>query len=131
MPFALIAGLIGWETDWGRALKPVPALDSRVAPQPVDVVLLPEYKLDGSVAERRETVDRTLFNPTRRPAPVQLAAATKTALQRGQFVLTGTTVVDKGATAFLREVNGGQSRGAFARERRSTACSWPRCVPTA
>jgi hypothetical protein len=31
-------------------------------------------------------------------------------LQTGQFVLTGTTVIDQKATALLREVNGGRSR---------------------
>ena len=110
MPFAVIAVLIGWETDWGRALTRVPALDANVVPRPVNIALLPEYKVDGGVAGNRETVERTLFNPTRRPAPPTVGATTKPSMQRGQFVLTGTTVVDKKATAFLREVNGGRSR---------------------
>ena len=110
MPFAVIALLIGWETDWGRALTRVPALDTNVVARPVNVALLPEYKVDGGVEGNRETVERTLFNPTRRPAPPTVSAAAKSSIQRGQFVLTGTTVVDKKATAFLREVNGGRSR---------------------
>jgi len=110
LPFVAIALLVGWETDWGHALKPVPALDGKVAAQPVPVALLPEYRIEGGVDSRRETVERTLFNPTRRPAPPQTAAGAKPAVQAGQFVLTGTTVVDKKATAFLREVNGGRSR---------------------
>lgn len=109
LPFVAIALLVGWETDWGHALKPVPALDTKVAAQPVPVALLPEYRIEGGVDTRRETVERTLFNPTRRPAPPQTTAAAK-AVQTGQFVLTGTTVVDQKATAFLREVNGGRSR---------------------
>src|SRR5262249_30580876 len=56
-----------------------------------------------------ETVERTLFNPTRRPAPPQQSAASQPAFPRGQFVLTGTTVIDNTAMAFLREVNGGRS----------------------
>ena len=110
MPFAVIAVLIGWETDWGRALTRVPALDANVVPQPVNVALLPEYKVDGGAEGNRETVERTLFNPTRRPAPLAVASEAKRTMPKGQFVLTGTTVVDQKATAFLREVNGGRSR---------------------
>jgi hypothetical protein len=72
--------------------------------------LLPEYRMSGGLSERRDTVERTLFNQTRRPAPPPPATGAKSALQAGQFVLTGTTVVDQKATAFLREVNGGRSR---------------------
>ena len=110
MPFAVIAVLIAWETEWGRALTRVPALDTNVVPQPVKLALLPEYKVDGGVEGNRETIERTLFNPTRRPAPPAVGSAAKSSLQKGQFVLTGTTVVDKKATAFLREVSGGRSR---------------------
>jgi hypothetical protein len=110
LPFAVIAVLVGWETDWGHALKRVPALDAGVATQPVTIALLPEYGISGGVESRRETIERTLFNPTRRPAPPQAAAAATPKLQAGQFVLTGTTVIDQRATALLREVNGGRSR---------------------
>jgi len=110
MPFVVIAVLIGWETDWGRALTRVPALDTNVVPQPVKLALLPEYKVDGGVEGNRETIERTLFNPTRRPAPLAAVTAAKQTIPKGQFVLTGTTVVDNKATAFLREVNGGRSR---------------------
>src|SRR5438105_4093232 len=110
VPLAVIAALVGWETNWGYALRRVPALDTAVASQPVTIALLPEYGINGGVDSRRETIERTLFNPTRRPAPPQAAAAATPKLQAGQFVLTGTTVVDSKATAFLREVNGGRSR---------------------
>jgi len=110
MPFVVIALLIGWETDWGRELKRVPPLESNVVANPVNVALLPEYKVDAGADGNRETVERTLFNPTRRPAPPAVAVAAKPTMQKGQFVLTGTTVVDRTATAFLREVSGGKSR---------------------
>src|SRR4051794_6727757 len=105
LPFVGIALLVAWETDFGHALKRGPGLDAKTAAQPVPVNLLPEYRIEGGVDSRRETLERTLFNPTRRPAPPQATAAAKPAVQPGQFVLTGTTVVDKKATAFLREVN--------------------------
>ena len=66
LPFLVISALIGWETDWGRALKRVPRLDPNVTPQPVSVALLPEYRINGGVDVRRETVNRTLS--TRRAA---------------------------------------------------------------
>ena len=44
------------------------------------------------------------------PAPVAAAEAAKKRLQPGQFVLTGTLIVDGKATAFLRENAGGKSR---------------------
>ena len=110
LPFVAVALLVAWETDFGHAFRRVPALDAQVAAQPVPVALLPEYKIDGGIESRRETVERTLFNPTRRPAPPQAAAGAKPAIAPGQFVLTGTTVIDQKATAFLREVNGGRSR---------------------
>ena len=110
-PFAAVLLLLGWETDWGRELKHEPQVDAAVKPQPVSIALLPEFKLESGPETRRETVDRTLFNPTRRPAPpAPPPAAAAQAMPRGTFALTGTTVVDGKATAFLREVNGGKVR---------------------
>lgn len=109
-PFAVLALLIGWETEWGSAFKHVPAPETTVTPPPVTVALLPEFKLDPGTDPRHDAVDRTLFNPTRRPAPPVVASAAAASLRASQFTLTGTTVVDGKSTAFLREVNGGKSR---------------------
>jgi hypothetical protein len=51
-----------------------------------------------------------LFNPTRRPAPTVVADAGRSQLQRGQFVLTGTSLAGERSIAFLKEVAGGKSR---------------------
>src|SRR3954447_21714725 len=111
IPFVIAVAAIGVETDWGRSLNrdtPVPAA---APPQPVAVALLPEYRIEGGVDARRETVDRVLFNPTRRPAPpASQVAGTTPAMKHGQYTLTGTTVMGNVATAFLKEVNGGKSR---------------------
>jgi hypothetical protein len=110
LPFVVLALVIGWEADWGRKWRHMPATDAVVVPQPVAVAVLPEYKPTATLATQRDIVDRALFNPTRRPAPVALAEAAKKRLQPGQFLLTGTMIVDGKATAFLKESAGGKSR---------------------
>lgn len=115
VPLAALAALIGWETDWGRAVEKRPPPAEAVAPKPVPIALLPEYAIEGGVAARAETVQRTLFNPTRRPAPA-VTQAGPTRMQRGQFALTGTTVIDGRSTAFLRETAGNRSRRVHAGE---------------
>ena len=109
--FAIVLGVLGYETDWGRSIDPDPVASTPSHAAPVTVSLLPEYKIAGGTATRKETVDRVLFNPTRRPAPptTQTASGPST-MKRGQFTLTGTTVVGNTATAFLREVAGGKAR---------------------
>jgi len=109
LPFVVLALVIGWEADWGRKWRHVPVADGVVVPQPVTVAVLPEYRPSATLATQRDIVDRTLFNPTRRPAPVAADVA-KRRLQPGQFLLTGTMIIDGKATAFLRENAGGKSR---------------------
>lgn len=110
LPLTLLTGVVGWETNWGRASPRLPIADVAPTPQPVTVALLPEYLPDSAAAGAREMVSRTLFNPTRRPAPVAVVETAKPKMQRGQFALAGTTVVEGKATAFLRETNGGKPR---------------------
>ena len=106
----LLAALIGWELDWGANAQRMPQADTPATPRPVEVTLLPEYRIEGGTASRTETVERPAFVPTRRPAPTPIQEVAKTRMQRGQFLLTGTAVIDKGAVAFLREVAGGKAR---------------------
>jgi hypothetical protein len=107
LPLGLIAVVIGL-----RRLGPAPELRCRRRarrPSP-SIAVLPDYEVAGGLAARTETTTRTLFNPTRRPAPPVVAEAPKPTIKRGQFTLTGTLVVDGKSTAFLREVAGGKSR---------------------
>jgi hypothetical protein len=110
VPVLALGVLLGAELGWGRRVhrlpEPGPALEAR----PVTPALLPEYKIEGGLAGRAETVSRTLFNPTRRPAPTAVADGGRSQLQRGQFVLTGTSLVGDQGIAFLKEVAGGKSR---------------------
>jgi hypothetical protein len=111
--FAAVLGLIGWQTDWGRQLRRAPVVPEAAPPAPVAVALLPDYRIEGGLEARQQTVERPVFVPTRRPAPPPLPVAQEAAkprMQKGQFVLTGTAVVDQKSIAFLREAAGGKSR---------------------
>jgi hypothetical protein len=110
LPFVALALLIGWESDWGRAFQRVPEPEAAPVPTPVSVELLPEFTIAGAPESLRATSDRTLFNPTRRPAPVAVAEAAKTQIRRGQFLLTGTTVYGDKGIAYLKETSGGKAR---------------------
>ena len=109
-PLAILVVLILWQTEWGTALHRVPPPDSGATPQPLSLSLLPEYQPVALPDGSRDVVDRTLFNPTRRPAPTAVAEAAKPKMQRGQFALAGTLLVAGKATAILRETAGGKSR---------------------
>ncbi len=112
-PFALLMLVILWQTDWGRAIVHVPPAESGVEPQPLTVSVLPEY-LPVATEAGRDAVERTLFNPTRRPAPTAIADTAKPKMQRGQFALSGTLIVEGKSVAVLREVAGGKSRRVAA-----------------
>jgi hypothetical protein len=109
VPFAALALLLGIETDWGRAVRRLPGPPPTIEPKPVAAALLPEYRVEGGLAAHQETVSRTLFNPTRRPAPAAIDTA-RGSMQKGKFLLTGTAVAGDRHIAFLKEVNGGKSR---------------------
>jgi hypothetical protein len=110
-PALAFVALVGIETDWGLQLRRLPAAPPAIEPKPVVPALLPEYQVEGGVASLNETVDRTLFNPTRRPAPPATASAEgDKKVQSGQFVLTGTTLAGDRSIAFLKEVAGGKAR---------------------
>jgi len=110
LPIIALAVLLGIETDWGRHPHRLPEPPPTIEPKPIVSALLPEYQVEGGLAGRAETVNRTLFNPTRRPAPAAAGDGGRRQLQRGQFVLTGTAVAGERHIAFLREVAGGKSR---------------------
>jgi hypothetical protein len=110
VPLVALALVLGLEVDWGAALRLRPPAEAPIVPKPVSAALLPEYAIEGGVAARTETVNRTLFNPTRRPAPQAVAEVAKPVMKKGQFALTGTTVAGDRSLAFLKEVNGGKAR---------------------
>ncbi len=113
VPLVALAAIIGWETRWGSAFERRPAPAEPIAPKPVVSSLLPEYAIVGGTGASTEMIQRTLFNPTRRPAPAAPEAGAGR-LQRGQFALTGTLIIDGKSTAYLREVAGNKPRRVLA-----------------
>ena len=109
VPAVVLAALVGWEIDWGRHVERMPDAPQAVEPKPLMAAVLPEYQIDGALPAHSETVDRTLFNATRRPAPVLAGDNTPRRLKPGQFQLTGTAVSGERNIAFLKET-GGKSR---------------------
>jgi hypothetical protein len=105
-PAAALALVLGWETDWGRALVRVPPPAPPLEPKPVAAVVLPEYQIEGGLPGHAETVGRTLFNATRRPAPVLAADSGPRQIVRGRYQLMGTTVAGDKHIAFLKEASG-------------------------
>ena len=110
VPAAALVLLLGWETDWGRQIVPAPASPPPVEPKPLTAVVLPEFQIEGGLPAHAETVGRTLFNVTRRPAPVLAADSGPRQIVRGRYQLMGTTVTGDKNIAFLKEAAGGKTR---------------------
>ena len=110
VPAVALAALVGWEIDWGRQLVRMPSAPPPVEAKPVTAAALPEYRIEGGLPAHAEMVARTLFNATRRPAPVLAVDGGPHRLNPGRFQLMGTTVTAERNVAFLKEVAGGKSR---------------------
>lgn len=106
----LVAGLlavIGYETKWGTSLRPEPVVAVAQAAKAGDTSLLPAFTLPGVDAGFKESADRPLFLPTRRPVPI-VTAATLPSMKKGQFRLAGTVVNQDLPYAFLVEIATGK-----------------------
>jgi hypothetical protein len=110
VPLAALALIVGWETDWGRQIVRVPSTPGPVEPKPLTTAALPDYQIEGGLVAHSETVQRTLFNATRRPAPALAVDDGPRQIARGAFQLMGTTVTGDRSIAFLKEVSNGKTR---------------------
>lgn len=114
VPIGIAALIVIAELDVGGVARRAPPPEAPQPPAPVSVGLLPEYTIAGGPAALSATTERTLFNPTRRPAPPAVASGGSSApsqMKRNQFVLTGTAIDGNTAVAYLREnAPGGKSR---------------------
>ena len=102
-----LLGVIGFETQWGSSLRP-PAL--AIAGQMTRVgetSLLPVFSLPAIDAGFKETVERPLFTPARRPVPLA-SSAVQPLMKKGQFRLAGTVINQDLPYAFLVEIATGK-----------------------
>jgi len=110
LPIVALALLVGWETDWGRQIVRVPSSPPPIEPKSITPAVLPDYQIAGGLPAHAETVERTLFNATRRPAAVLAADSGPGVLKPGQFQLMGTAVSGDRNVAFLKELAGGKTK---------------------
>jgi hypothetical protein len=105
---AVLVAVVAIEFVAGSALRERAAGGSAQAAAPVETKLLPQIAVVNPDAEYAETTSRPLFTPTRRPAPAQAVAASGGAMVKGQFILTGVTIVGENRIALLREKSSGR-----------------------
>ena len=103
-----IAVGIGVETNWGQGLNSAEILPTKVAAQDQEHVLLPPYALPPIDPAYKETVERPLFISNRRPAPAGSGTAL-TAMRKGQYKLTGTSINSTMTVAFFVDVASGKA----------------------
>jgi hypothetical protein len=102
---ATLAAAIGAQLGWGKHVRldaPRPRIG---APMKVDAQPLPEFGLPPIENAYMETVNRPLFNPTRRPPPPPPPPEPpKPRMQKGQFLLLGVVITPEKSLALLREI---------------------------
>jgi hypothetical protein len=102
----VLLAVVALELASGSSLKAGAGASQRVAS--VEAKLLPPLNAQASEAAYPETGARPLFTPTRRPAPAA-ANVGASAMNKGQFLLTGVTIAGPLRIALLREKSSGRA----------------------
>ncbi|MBL8519169.1 MAG: hypothetical protein JNK75_00725 [Betaproteobacteria bacterium] len=107
---AAVAGLaaIGIETEWGRALRPSAAPERRDSAAAELTPTVPAFKLGELDVAYKDSGERPLFTPTRRP-PQAIQSAATPQMKRGLFKLAGTVVNAETSVAYLVEIAGNKT----------------------
>ena len=100
-------GTLGYETQWGSNLRPLPVTTGGQVAATGDTSLLPAFVLPALDTGFKETADRPLFLPTRRPIPI-ITASPQPLMVKGKFRLAGTVVNQDLPFAFLVEIATGK-----------------------
>ena len=98
--------VIGYETEWGHSLRST-ATATAGARKAEMVATLPAFALTPLETGYRESGERPLFLPTRRP--VLAVAVSQIVMKKGQFKLTGTSVAPDMSVAYMQEVSSGKT----------------------
>ena len=107
-----VVAVIGYEIDWGQGASAPAVVPTKVAAQNFEQALLPSYSLPPIDPTYKETVERPLFIPTRRPAPEGTALAAGS-MKKGQYKLTGTSINSAMTVAYLVETASGKALRAL------------------
>jgi hypothetical protein len=105
---AVLLVALALELGAGAALRERLAASGSSKPAVVQTRLLPPVAMANPDSEYPETATRPLFTPTRRPAPPAATVAGATTMNKGQFTLTGVTIVGDTKIALLREKSSGR-----------------------
>jgi len=103
---------IGKELGWGEKLvQPLPAPEVHPS-APVEIALLPDFRLPAREKAYAQSLERPLFVPNRRKAPPVPAAPPPPppTMQKGQFQLLGTIITDEMKIAVIKEISSGKER---------------------
>ena len=102
-----LLGVIGFETQWGSSLRPSTLAIAGQMTRGGETSLLPVFSLPAIDAGFKETVERPLFTPSRRPVPLASSAG-QPMMKKGQFRLAGTVINQDLPYAFLVEIATGK-----------------------
>ncbi len=107
-----LAGVLGAQVDWGRAIRLEAPPLAKPAQGTVEAQVLPDFTLSKLDKSFKQTLERPLTVPTRRPAPPPPPPPPppKPTMQKGQFQLIGVISVPDASYALLRENAGGRLR---------------------
>ena len=104
-----LAVFIGQQVDWGRQLRMHPKVIPYEAASYVPPAVSSPPQLEA--ADRYlEAVERPLFVFTRRPAPPPPPPSVPSTMKKGQFKLSGVSIVDGQKLAFLVEISTGRTK---------------------
>ena len=110
-----LAVVIGDRLDWGgQPHLEVPEPVTMTA-EPVTVTLPADFTLPAAEKHFRQTLERPLFVPSRRPPPPPPPPPPpepppKPTMQKGQFQLMGTMILPEASYVVLRDVASGKTR---------------------
>ena len=104
----VLAVVLGLEVASGAQLAERLATRGAPAAAPISAKLLPPVAAVNPDQEYPETGNRPLFIATRRPAPSAVATAAVPTMAKGQYMLTGVTIVGPLKIALLREKSSGR-----------------------
>ena len=113
LALALIAAL-GFETEWGTALKSAATPTRSVTGKRDNAAVLPDFRLSSEATNYAQISERPLLNPTRKPAPTQLVVAAteppRPQVRRGLYQLIGVMDLGTVKVAQVREIASNRTR---------------------